>query len=264
MAKAEAKAAFGDDSVYMEKYIESPKHVEVQVMGDGHGGAIHLGERDCSVQRRHQKLVEEAPGPTVSPELRAKMGEAAVNACKMLGYVGAGTMEYLLDKNGNFYFMEMNTRIQVEHTVTEQVTGLDLIREMILVSAGEKLSVKQSEVKIRGAAIECRINAEDPDRGFMPSPGRISIWHPPGGPGVRLDSHCYQEYQVPTNYDSMLAKLIVWGPDRKQAIARMLRALDEFVVEGVKTTIPFHRKVLTNEIFIAGTHGTDFLDKHLT
>jgi len=263
MARNEAQAAFGNGAVYLEKYIDSPKHIEIQVLGDGKGHVVHLGDRDCSVQRRHQKLIEEAPGALTTPELREKMGAAAIKACSALNYRGAGTLEFLVDEKNNFYFMEMNTRIQVEHTVTEMVTGLDIVREMIMVSAEGKLGIRQSDVMLRGHSIECRINAEDPDRNFMPTPGMIKTWHPPGGPGVRLDSHCYEEYVVPPNYDSMLAKLIVWAPNRTLAIARMLRALDEFQVEGVKTTIPFHRKVMQNGTFHKGTFGTNFIAKYM-
>jgi acetyl-CoA carboxylase biotin carboxylase subunit len=262
MASAEAQAAFGNGALYVEKFIESPKHIEIQVMGDGKGGAIHLGERDCSIQRRHQKLIEEAPGPLVDPKLREAMGKAAVEACQRLNYRGAGTIEFLVE-GSNFYFMEMNTRIQVEHTVTEEITGIDLIEEMMRAAAGLPLSVRQEDVEFRGCAIECRINAEDPARNFMPTPGRLTAWHPPGGPGIRLDSHCYQEYLVPSHYDSMLGKLIAWAPTRARAIARMRRALDEFVVEGVKTTIPFHKRVLDSAAFRDGTFGVDFVERHI-
>ncbi|MBI1292698.1 acetyl-CoA carboxylase biotin carboxylase subunit [bacterium] len=260
MAQTEAGAAFNNPEVYMEKCILRPKHVEIQILGDRHGNVVHLGERDCSVQRRHQKLIEEAPCPVLTPELRRKMGEAAIRAAKAVKYVGAGTVEFLLDQDKNFYFMEMNTRIQVEHPITEEVTGVDLLREMILVASGEKLSFKQDEVEWDGHAIECRINAEDPARNFMPSPGKVTAYVPPGGIGVRIDSACYQDYSIPPFYDSMVAKLIVHDKTRDRAIQRMKRALREFVVEGVRTTIPFHLEVMDNKLFQKGTFGTDFLE----
>jgi acetyl-CoA carboxylase biotin carboxylase subunit len=260
MAQTEAGAAFSNPEVYLERCILRPKHVEIQVMGDRHGNIIHLGERDCSVQRRHQKLIEEAPCPVMTPELRARMGEAAVRAAKAVNYVGAGTVEFLLDQDRNFYFMEMNTRIQVEHPITEEVTGVDLLREMILVAAGEKLSLTQDQVEWSGHSIECRINAEDPDRNFMPSPGKISAYVPAGGIGVRVDSACYQDYGIPPFYDSMVAKLIVHDKTRDRAIERMKRALREFVVHGVKTTIPIHLEVMDSPLFRKGTFGTDFLE----
>ncbi|MCL6547948.1 MAG: acetyl-CoA carboxylase biotin carboxylase subunit [Alicyclobacillus sp.] len=262
-ARREAETAFGNAGVYLEKYIERMRHVEIQVLADRHGNVIHLGERDCSVQRRLQKLVEEAPCPVLSPETRAAMGEAAVAAARAVGYVGAGTVEFIYaPDDGRFYFMEMNTRIQVEHPVTEWVTGVDLVREQILAAAGEPLSVSQADVVLRGHAIECRINAEDPERNFLPSAGRITEYLPPGGIGVRVDSAAYPGYTVPPHYDSMIAKLIVWAPTREQAIRRMLRALGEYRVEGVKTTIPFHIHLLQHEKFVSGDVTTRFLEEH--
>jgi acetyl-CoA carboxylase biotin carboxylase subunit len=259
-AQAEAEKAFGNPGVYIEKYIENPKHVEVQVLGDEYGNVVYLGERDCSVQRRHQKLIEESPCPVLDEETRRRIGEAAVRAAQAVGYSNAGTIEFLLDKDKNFYFMEMNTRIQVEHPVTEQVTLFDLVQAQIRIAAGEKLPIRQEDVKLIGHAIECRINAENPDRGFMPSPGKITTYHVPGGPGVRVDSHCYEEYVIPPFYDSMIAKLITWAPTREECIARMRRALDEFVIEGIATTIPFHRAVMDSEEFLRGTFGTNFVE----
>ncbi|HEY8462921.1 MAG TPA: acetyl-CoA carboxylase biotin carboxylase subunit [Bacillota bacterium] len=258
-ARAEAEAAFGNPQVYMEKYIEEPRHIEVQILIDEYGNGVYLGERDCSIQRRHQKVIEESPSPAVTPEVRQLLGEAAVIGAKSVGYTNAGTIEFLLDKNGQFYFMEMNTRIQVEHPVTELVTGIDLVKEQIKIAAGMELGMTQSDIIIRGHAIECRINAEDPTADFRPSPGRITLFHPPGGPGVRVDSAVYQEYQIPPYYDSLIAKLIVWAESRDAAIARMVRALDEFEIEGVKTTIPFHLEVLNNPYFKAGEFYTDFI-----
>ncbi|QSO45879.1 acetyl-CoA carboxylase biotin carboxylase subunit [Alicyclobacillus mengziensis] len=261
-AQHEAETAFGNAGVYLEKYIERMRHVEIQVMADRHGNAVHLGERDCSVQRRLQKLVEESPCPVLSEETRQKMGAAAVAAAKAVDYVGAGTIEFIYSDDGSFYFMEMNTRIQVEHPVTEWVTGFDLVREQILVATGEPLSFSQEEVVLRGHAMECRINAEDPAKGFMPTPGRITEYLPPGGIGVRVDSAAFPGYFVPPYYDSMIAKLIVWAPTRELAIARMSRALSEFRIEGVKTTIPFHIALLQNELFQAGDVTTRFLEEH--
>ncbi|MCS7082158.1 MAG: acetyl-CoA carboxylase biotin carboxylase subunit [Bacteroidetes bacterium] len=258
LARAEAEAAFGDPSVYLEKYLESPRHIEVQVLGDQYGTVIHLGERDCSIQRRHQKLVEEAPSPIMTPELRARMGEAAVRGAAAVGYEGAGTIEFLVDKDGRFYFMEMNTRIQVEHPVTEEVTDRDIVREQILIAMGERISPDIPE--LRGHAIECRINAEDPFNGFRPSPGRISAFHMPGGHGVRVDTHAYAGYVIPPYYDSMIAKLIVRGKTRQEAIAKMERALEEFIIEGVHTTIPFHRRLMQDTRFRAGDFTTKFLE----
>ncbi|MDX2176362.1 MAG: acetyl-CoA carboxylase biotin carboxylase subunit [Candidatus Sumerlaeia bacterium] len=260
-AQTEAGAAFGNPDVYVEKCIISPKHVEVQVLGDNHGNIVYLGERECSVQRRHQKLVEEGPSSVVTPELRRRMGEAAVRAARQVDYRGAGTVEFLLDKSGEFYFMEMNTRIQVEHPVTEMITSVDLVRWQILVAMGEKLAFKQDDITIRGHAIECRINAEDPAKNFMPCPGKLTDYVPPGGPGVRVDTHCYPGYVIPPFYDSMVAKLIVWDEDRNKASARMHRALNELVVEGIKTTAPFHMEVMRNPLWLKGDFGTDFLEK---
>ncbi|GEO25788.1 biotin carboxylase 1 [Alicyclobacillus acidoterrestris] len=261
-AQREAESAFGNAGVYIEKYIEHMRHVEIQVLADRHGNVIHLGERDCSVQRRLQKLVEEAPCPVLDEETRKRMGDAAVAAARAVDYVGAGTVEFIYSNDGNFYFMEMNTRIQVEHPVTEWVTGVDLVREMILAAAGEPLSVKQEDIVLRGHAIECRINAEDPARQFMPSPGTLQSYLPPSGNGVRVDSACYPGYTISPFYDSMIAKLIVWAPDREQAIARMLRALEEFDIEGVKTTIPFHVALLQNEKFREADVSTRFLEEN--
>jgi len=262
-ATEEAKSCFGNGDVYMEKYILKPRHIEMQLMADQHGNVVWLGERDCSVQRRHQKLIEEAPSSFITPEIRKKMGEASVLAAKAVKYEGAGTIEFLVDANMNFYFMEMNTRIQVEHCVTEMVTGFDLIKEQIRVAAGEKLSFKQEDVKVNGHAIEFRVNAEDWTKGFRPCPGHIRLFLPSGGFGVRVDTHLYPGYDVPPNYDSMLAKLIVWGKTRAEAIDRAHRALDEFVIDGVPTTIPFHKIVLDNEYFIKGDIQTDFIDKKI-
>jgi acetyl-CoA carboxylase biotin carboxylase subunit len=257
-AQTEADAAFGNAGVYIEKYLMNPKHVEIQILGDTKGNVIHLGERDCSTQRRHQKLIEEAPCVSVDEKLRRDMGEAAVRAGKSVGYVGAGTVEFLLDGR-KFYFMEMNTRIQVEHPVTEEVVGLDLIREQIRVAAGERIEIPQKSIRLNGHAIEFRINAEDPARNFQPSPGKITAYHVPGGLGVRIDSHAYAEYVIPPYYDSMIAKLIVRGADRDEALRRAARALDEFVIEGVKTTIPLHQKVLESEKFRSGHFSTGFI-----
>src|SRR5690606_37563106 len=259
-AASEAEKAFGNSGVYIEKYIENPKHVEVQILADEHGNVIHLGERDCSVQRRHQKLIEESPCPVMDEKSRKKLGEAAVRAAKAVGYSNAGTIEFLMDEKKNFYFMEMNTRIQVEHPVTEEVTSIDLVKEQIRIAAGEKLRISQSVVRLRGHSIECRINAEDPFRNFMPSPGTVTTYHVPGGPGVRVDSHVYEEYVIPPFYDSMIAKLIVTGADRDEAIRRMDRALAEFIIEGVATTIPFHQKVIRSEEFRRGDFGTGFVE----
>ncbi len=259
-AQVEAKAAFGDPGVYLERCVIRPRHVEFQIFGDMHGRIIHLGERDCSIQRRHQKLVEEAPSPALTPALRAEMGAAAVKAAAAIDYVGAGTVEFLLDRDGSsFYFMEMNTRIQVEHPVTETTTGYDLVKEQIRVAAGEPLSIPEGEVQHRGHAIEFRINAEDPDRNFAPGPGTVHTFHPPGGPGVRLDTHVYAGYRVPPNYDSLLAKLIVSGADREEAIVRAQHVLDQFVIEGVPTTIPFLRRIVRDEHFMSGDVDTGFV-----
>jgi acetyl-CoA carboxylase, biotin carboxylase subunit len=260
LARSEALSAFGNGDVYVEKYLERPRHIEFQILGDKHGSVIHLGERDCSVQRRHQKLIEEAPSPAMTPALRESMGNAAVAGAKAINYVGAGTIEMLLDTDGKYYFMEMNTRIQVEHPVTEMLTGVDLVKEQIRVAAGEKLSVK-SLPPLRGHVIECRVNAEDPGRNFQPSPGKISTFHPPGGAGVRLDSHVYAGYTVPPYYDSLIAKLICQGRDRTEALARMRVALECFIVEGVTTTIPFLARVMQNDRFVRGDVDTKFLER---
>ena len=262
-AQTEANSAFGNPEVYMEKYIEEPKHIEIQLLLDEHGNGVYLGERDCSVQRRHQKVIEEAPSPAVTPEMRRKIGEIALKGAKSVGYFNAGTVEFLLDKNGQFYFMEMNTRIQVEHPVTEMVTNIDLIKEQIKVAAGNKLSLIQDQIQVRGHAIECRINAEDPEKNFQPSPGRIQVYHLPGGPGVRVDSCAYQGYTIPPYYDSMIAKLIVWDETRDAAIRRMIRALEEFEIQGVKTTIPFHMEVLNNPYFQRGEVYTNFIQTRI-
>ena len=260
-AQGEAEAAFGNPGVYLEKFIENPRHIEFQIFADSYGNVIHLGERDCSIQRRHQKLLEESPSPALSPDLRKKMGDAAVRAAQSIGYVGAGTVEFLLSSSGDFYFMEMNTRIQVEHPVTEMTTGLDLIAEQIRIAQGDKLSLTQDQVQLTGHAIECRINAEDPDHNFRPHPGRISGYLPPGGPGVRVDSHVYTDYEIPPYYDSLIGKLIVWGRDRPTAIARMKRALQECAITGVPTTIGFHQKILETPEFNQGEVYTNFIQK---
>lgn len=261
-AQQEAEKAFGNGGVYLEKFLTGMKHVEVQIIADRHGNAVHLGERDCSVQRRRQKLVEEAPCPVLSPELRDEMGAAAVRAAKAVNYSGAGTLEFLLGQDGKFYFMEMNTRIQVEHPVTEMVTGVDLIQEMIRVAEGNPLSFTQEEVEINGWSIECRINAEDPQRNFMPSPGKINFYLAPGGPGVRVDSGAYPGYTISPYYDSMIAKLIVWAPTREEAIAKMKRALEEFAIDGIHTTIPFHLRLLNHETFVRGDFDIKFLEEN--
>ena len=262
MAAAEAAAAFGDAAVYLELYLSDPRHVEIQILVDGNGHGIHLGERDCSIQRRHQKLLEEAPSPALTDSVRQAMGRAALSVAQAAGYRNAGTVEFLLDERGDFFFMEMNTRIQVEHPVTEMVTGLDLVKAQLRIAAGEPLPITQADVRLSGHSIECRINAEDPDR-FLPSPGRLTNYRPPGGPGVRVDSHAFVGYIVPPFYDSLLGKVIVHGHDREEAIARMQRALDEMVVQGVQTTIPFHQKVLRHPDFLAGRTSTRFLERML-
>jgi len=261
LAQNEALSAFGNGEVYVEKYLQRPRHVEIQVIGDTHGKVIHLGERDCSVQRRHQKLIEESPSPALTLELRRRMGDAAVMLAAAIGYVGAGTIEFLLDTTGDFYFMEMNTRIQVEHPVTEMVTSFDLVKEQIRVAAGEHISFQGDGSRLRGHAIECRINAEDPYRNFQPSPGVITAYHPPGGPGVRVDTHVYAGYTVPPYYDSLLAKLIVHGNDRAEALNRMGQALDSFILEGVTTTIPFLARIIRHPDFVAGNVDTRFLER---
>jgi acetyl-CoA carboxylase biotin carboxylase subunit len=259
--KAEAKAAFANDMVYMEKFLENPRHVEIQVLSDGQGNAIHLGERDCSMQRRHQKVVEEAPAPGITAEMRAAIGKVCVDACVRIGYRGAGTFEFLFE-DGRFYFIEMNTRIQVEHPVTELVTGVDLVREQLLIASGEKLKLRQEDIVIRGHAIECRINAEDPET-FLPCPGLIKHFHAPGGPGVRVDSHIYEGYKVPPNYDSMIGKLIVHGNTRAQAISRMKVALSEMVVDGIKTNVPLQQRIMADIGFQQGGTNIHYLEKRL-
>ena len=261
-AQLESVKGFSDDTMYIEKYIEKPRHVEFQIMGDKFGNVVHLGERDCSIQRRHQKVMEESPCEVISPELRKKMGEVAVKAAKAVNYENAGTIEFLLDKDKNFYFMEMNTRIQVEHPVTELVSGIDLIKEQIRVAAGEPLSVSQEDIQIKGHAIECRINAENPKKHFMPCPGRITNVHIPGGNGVRVDTHIYNDYKVPANYDSMLMKLIVYDKDRASAIAKMRSALGEVIIEGIETNIDFQYEILENEAFQKGDTDTGFIEKY--
>ncbi len=264
-AKTEAAAAFGNDTVYLEKYLARPRHVEIQVLADTHGNAVYLHERDCSIQRRHQKLVEEAPSPALSPELRAEMGAAAIKLVREVGYVNAGTVEFLLDTDGRFYFMEMNTRVQVEHPVTEQITGVDIIKEQIRIAAGLPMKhANQADIALRGHAIEFRINAEDPAHNFRPHPGLIEVFNPPGGFGVRVDSHVYSGYRVPPTYDSLLAKLVVWGETREEAIARGQRALDEFIVAGIPTTIPFHLRVLDIPAFRRGEVYTDFVETEMS
>ena len=258
----ESVKGFSDDTMYIEKYIEKPRHVEFQIMADKHGNVVHLGERDCSIQRRHQKVLEEAPCDVISTELRRRMGDTAVRAAKAVGYENAGTIEFLLDKDKNFYFMEMNTRIQVEHPVTEMVTGMDLIKEQIRVAAGEPLSVTQEDVTIKGHAIECRINAENPSKNFMPCPGLITNVHIPGGNGVRVDTHIYSDYKGPANYDSMLMKLIVYDKDRESAIAKMRSALGEVVIEGIETNINFQYEILENDAFQEGDTDTSFIEKY--
>ncbi len=260
-AQGEAEAAFGNSGVYIEKIIEEPRHIEFQILADGFGNVIHLGERDCSIQRRHQKLLEEAPSFALNPKLRAQMGNAAVKAAQVINYMGVGTVEFLLDKFGKFYFMEMNTRIQVEHPVTEMITGIDLIAEQLRVAMGEKLRLAQKDVVLTGHAIECRINAEDPDHNFRPHPGRISGYLPPGGPGVRMDSHIYTDYDIPPYYDSLIGKLIVWGSDRPAAIKRMKRALMECAITGVPTTIGFHQKILDDDAYQKGKVFTNYVQQ---
>lgn len=263
LARAEAENCFGNSDVYIEKYLENPRHIEVQIIGDQHGNVVHLGERDCSIQRRHQKLLEEAPSPAITEELREQMGQTAVKAAQGIKYEGVGTIEFLLDAD-KFYFMEMNTRIQVEHCVTEMISGIDLVKEQILVASGKPLSFTQDDVVLRGHAIECRINAEDSTKDFMPCPGTIEGYIAPGGFGVRVDSHVYTNYRIPPFYDSMIGKLICWGENREDARKRMLRALDEYVITGIKTTIPFHNKILTNKTFIKGSFTTKFIEQEMT
>jgi len=262
-AKTEAKNAFGDDTMYVEKFVENPRHIEFQILADNYGNTIYLGERDCSIQRRNQKVLEEAPSPIMTEKLRREMGDVAVRAAKAVGYKNAGTIEFLVDKYGNYYFMEMNTRIQVEHPITEMVTGIDLVKEQIKIAAGEELDIKQEDIKITGHAIECRINAENPEKGFRPSPGKIERMHIPGGLGVRLDSAVYQGYVIPSAYDSMIGKLIVHGKTREEAINRMKRALGEFVIEGIDTNIDFQFTILSNPKFVSGDFDTSFIAKEL-
>ncbi len=261
--QSEAEANFGSGEIFVEKYLQQPRHIEFQILADKSGHTIHLGERDCTIQRRHQKLIEEAPSPAVDAKLRRKMGELAVRAAKAAGYWSVGTVEFLLDTDGSFYFIEMNTRIQVEHPVTEMVTGVDLIKEQIRVAAGETLSLKQDDVALRGAAIECRINAEDPTNGFSPSPGRIAVYQAPGGPGVRVDTHIFSGYDVPPFYDSLLAKLITFAETRQDAIRTMQRALDELLIEPIKTTIPLHKQIFSDPTFWRGQIATDYIDRQL-
>lgn len=262
-AQAEAEAAFGSSEVYIEKYIENPRHIEFQILADKFGNVVHLGERDCSIQRRHQKLIEESPSPVVDGKLRRKIGELATRGARAANYVNAGTVEFLVDEEGKFYFIEVNTRIQVEHPITEMVTGIDLIKEQIRIAAGGKLPFAQNDVRVEGWAIECRINAEDPDNDFLPSPGRVTDYHPPGGRGVRLDTHVYSGYTVPPHYDSMIGKLIAFGNSREEAIQIMRRALDEYVIEPIKTTIPFHKKVFNHPLFLRGEVSTNFVERML-
>ena len=261
VVKQEAKISFNDDSVYMEKFVENPRHVEIQILADEHGNVIHLGERDCSVQRRNQKILEESPSMAINEKVRSKMGEVAVKAAKEIGYTNAGTIEFLVDKNKDFYFMEMNTRIQVEHPVTEMITGVDLIKEQIKIASGEVLKIKQKDIKVNGHSIECRINAENPEKNFMPSPGKITGLHLPGGNGIRIDTAIYADYTVPQTYDSMIAKVIVHGKTRDEAIAKMKSALGEFVVDGIDTNINFLYQILENENFITNNYDTSFIQK---
>lgn len=261
MCQQEAQNAFGNPNVYIEKYLENPRHIEVQILGDSFGNVVHLGERDCSIQRRHQKLIEEAPSPAIDAKTRKEMGEAAVRAAKAINYEGAGTIEFLLDKDGKWYFMEMNTRVQVEHCVTEMISNIDIVREQILVAAGEKLDFTQDDISLRGHAIECRINAENPDKDFMPCPGKIDGYVAPGGFGVRVDSHSYPGYSIPPYYDSMIGKLITWGRNRNEARRRMYRALKEYVITGIETTIPFHQEIIEDDVFMSGKFNTGFIEE---
>ncbi len=261
LTQAEARAAFGNETVYMEKFLETPRHIEVQVLADNHGNAIHLGERDCSMQRRHQKVIEEAPAPGITEEQRAKIGDRCVQACLDMGYRSAGTFEFLY-QNGEFYFIEMNTRLQVEHPVTEMITGIDIVREQLRIANGEPLNLTQDDVSLRGHAIECRVNAEDP-KTFMPSPGLVTLWHPPGGPGIRIESHVYSGYEVPPHYDSMIGKIIAHGANRHTAIARMRNALAEVVIEGIKTNIPLHQEIFQHAAFQTGGTDIHYLEKRL-
>ncbi len=263
MARNEAQAAFENREIYLEKYIQSPRHIEFQILADEHEHIIHLGERDCSIQRRYQKMIEETPSPALTPELRAEMGKVAIEVANAVNYTNAGTVEFLLDENNNYYFIEMNTRIQVEHPVTEMVTGIDLVREQVKIAAGKELDYKQEDIKINGAAMECRINAEDANKNFMPSAGEIKKYIIPGGPGVRIDSGVYHGYVITPYYDSMVAKLITWAPDRENVLNRMKRALEEFTIEGITTTIPFYLKIMRNPYFRNGSFDTHFIEKHI-
>jgi acetyl-CoA carboxylase biotin carboxylase subunit len=262
-AQAEAEAAFGSQDVYIEKYVDGARHIEFQILADNHGHTVHLGERECSIQRRHQKLIEETPSVAVDAKLRKRMGDMTIRAAKAVGYVNAGTVEFLLDSDSNFYFMEMNTRIQVEHAITEMVTGIDLIKEQIRIAQNERLSLNQDDIKFQGAAMECRINAEDPDNGFMPCPGKIENYIPPGGRGIRVDSYVYSGYEIPPHYDSMIAKLIAYGRSRQDVIRTMQRALDEYIIEPIKTTIPLHKKIMQNPLFLKGQITIDFVERLL-
>ncbi len=262
LCRQEAEKFFGNPDVYMEKFLVNPRHIEVQIIADKFGNVVHLGERDCSIQRRHQKLVEEAPSPAVSEEVRKKLGEAAVRAAQAANYEGVGTIEFLLDKDKNFYFMEMNTRLQVEHGITEMISNVDIVREQINIAAGNPLSFKQSDIKLYGHAIECRINAEDPDRNFLPAPGKIDGYITPGGYGVRVDSHVYSGYKIPPYYDSLISKLMCWAPTREEARRRMYRALKEYVITGVKTTLPFYQELIEDEVFISGVFDTGFMNTY--
>lgn len=261
MCQQEAQNGFGNPDVYVEKYLENPRHIEVQILGDSFGNVVHLGERDCSIQRRHQKLIEEAPSPAINEKTRKEMGEAAVRAAKAINYEGAGTIEFLLDSDGSWYFMEMNTRVQVEHCVTEMISNIDIVREQILVASGEKLDFTQDDILLRGHAIECRINAENPEKDFMPNPGTIDGYVAPGGYGVRVDSHVYPGYSIPPFYDSMIGKLICWGRNRNEARRRMYRALKEYVITGVETTIPFHQEIIEDDVFMSGNFNTKFIEE---
>ena len=262
LCRQEAEKFFGNPDVYMEKFLVNPRHIEVQIIADKFGNVIHLGERDCSIQRRHQKLVEEAPSPAVSADIRKKLGDAAVRAAQAANYEGVGTIEFLLDKDKNFYFMEMNTRLQVEHGITEMISNIDIVREQINIAAGNKLSVKQDDIKLYGHAIECRINAEDPDRNFLPAPGEINGYITPGGFGVRVDSHVYSGYKIPPYYDSLISKVMAWAPTREEARRRMYRALKEYVITGVKTTLPFYQELIEDEVFIGGNFDTGFMNTY--
>ena len=262
-AQTEAEKAFGNGSIYVEKYIEEPRHIEFQILADRQGRILHLGERDCSVQRRHQKLIEEAPSPFLRPDLRKKMGKAAIRVAEACKYENAGTIEFLVDKDGSFYFIEMNTRIQVEHGVTEEVTGIDLVKQQLLIAAGEPLNISQSDIKLRGSAIQCRINAEDPSRNFAPFPGTVDLYYPPGGYGVRVDSHLYGGYSIPPFYDSLISKLIAVGPTREAALKRMKRALSEYIIRGIKTTIPFSQGIIEDPTFIQGNATTHYIEEFM-